>query len=264
MRLLMESYDVADGRVHYADPTVDSNYLQDVVEIVDYIGTKPDTYVLVSLWIDPSFNDLGWPTSDTIEVWEVVAEALVGRPHVLFGLVNEPAENFEGAQDAQVWEAMNDTVAAIRAVEAAAGSDQHIIAVQGTRAWGRHLGYYVENPITAGGGTNIAYEHHSYLPPEEFDEYWAVADETLPVIIGELGPFDNPEVSVSDTNEAIDLAESLDTPWLAWTFHMRCDPSMLVDNSDNSGDSGCGGGMDLEPTDWGTNIRNRLSEPWGQ
>jgi endoglucanase len=261
MRLLIESYDGSDGQVHYRDPSDDAEYLADIVEIVDHIGSKPGVYVLVSLWIDPSFSDLGWPTDETTGVWEVVADALIDRPHVLFGLVNEPESNYDGAQDAEVWQAMNDTVAGIRAVEQARGAPQHIIAVQGTRAWARNLEYYVDNPITAAGGTNIAYETHSYLTTAEFDEIWANPSDALPVIIGEFGPADlggGTEMTLEDATNMMDEAERRDIPWLAWTFHMRCAPNLLVDNSVD----GCGGGMDLEPTAWGQHIMDRLSMPW--
>lgn len=55
---------------------------------------------------------------------------------------------------------MNSAVAAIREREQQLGFPQHIVTVQGTRAWGRVLDYYVANPITAGGGANVVYETH--------------------------------------------------------------------------------------------------------
>src|SRR5690606_13586897 len=206
-------------------------------------------------------NEQGWPTEGTTGVWEVVADAVIDRPHVMFGLVNEPESNFDGVQDAEVWQAMNDTVAGIRAVEEARGVPQHIIAVQGTRAWARNLEYYVQNPITAGGGTNIAYETHSYLKPSAFEQVWAGPSAMLPVIIGEFGPADlgdGTQMTIEDTTALLDAAEQRDIPWLAWTFHMRCDPNLLMDNSGG----GCGEDMDLVPSAWGTHIRNRLSQPW--
>ena len=252
MRLLLESYASADGRVHWANPLEDSDFLGDVVEMVDYIGSKPGVYVLLTLWIDPTFDDIGWPTDETIPVWEVLAEALVDQPHVMFGLVNEPESNVDGALDGEVWERMNSVVAAIRDVEAAHDSPAHIITVQGTRSWARHLGYYVEHPITGGGGVNIAYETHSYMSPSAFDENWIEPSETLPVIIGEFGPF---EMTVDECVVMMDEAESRGIPWLAWTFHQRCGPSLLVDYQG----SGCGADMELTPSDdWGVVIYDRL------
>ncbi len=55
---------------------------------------------------------------------------------------------------------MNSAVAAIREQEATLGMSAHIVAVQGTRDWGRSLAYYVKRPITAGEGVNIVYETH--------------------------------------------------------------------------------------------------------
>ena len=49
MRLSLESYADAEGRVHWASFAKDGEYLDDIVEIVNYIGTKPNTWVLSSL-----------------------------------------------------------------------------------------------------------------------------------------------------------------------------------------------------------------------
>jgi hypothetical protein len=261
MRLLSESYGSADGRVHWAGPLEDPDYLQDLVDIVHYIGTKPGVYALVSVWIHPDLDSMGWPTEDLIPVWEALAGALLDQPHVLFGICNEPQSNYDGSDDAEVWDRMNRVVEAIRAVESANGSPSHIIAVQGTRAWARHLEYYVDHPITAGGGENIAYETHSYLKESEFQRVWIDPSATLPVIIGEFGPADlggGSTMTIDETITMMDEAEVRDITWTAWTFHQRCSPDLLVDQTG----SGCGAGMDLEPTEWGTVIKNRLAEPW--
>ena len=110
--------------------------------------------MLLSLWVDPTFSDLGWPTTDTIAIWQQLAETFKYDHHVIFGLVNEPQANWDGGLDPDCWTAMNNAVAAIRAVEDP--SPPHLVAVQGTGAWARRLDYYVDHPITAGGGDNIA------------------------------------------------------------------------------------------------------------
>jgi hypothetical protein len=56
----------------------------------------------------------------------------------------------------------------------------------------------------------------------------------------------------------MDEAELRDITWSAWTFHQRCSPDLLVDQTG----AGCGAGMELEPTDWGNVIKARLAEPW--
>jgi endoglucanase len=232
-----------------------------VKELVDYIGTKPGVYVLVSLWQDPTFSTLGWPTEQTIPVWQKLAETFKHSPHVLFGLSNEPQANDDGALDAQVWSAMNQTVAAIRAVEDAAGTPRHVITVQGTRQWGRRLDYYVTHPITAGGGQNIAYETHVYNPSTDFAQLFETPARVLPVIIGEFGPADGSLGTVmteADIERLMDRAEALDLPHLAWTFHMRCPPNLLVDSTQNA----CGVDMPLVPTAWGQRIKDRFARPW--
>ena len=241
--------------VHGLGVLADDAYLRDVQAIVDHVGTKPGVYVLVSLWNDDTFTSLGWATPSTLDEWRKLASALKDRPQVLFGIVNEPQSNFDGARDADVWRTMNDAVAAIRAVEDAAGTPHHVISVQGTRAWARRLDYYVGHPITAGGGDNIAYETHVYDPPAMFGELFETPARSLPVLIGEFGPSGMTE---ADTTTLMERAEAIGVPYLAWTFHMRCPPNLLVDNSGN----GCGIDMALAPTSWGMRLRARLLTPW--
>ena len=110
--------------------------------------------------------------------------------------------------------------------------------------------YYVSHPITAGGGKNIAYETHVYNPQTDFKALFEDASLTLPVIIGEYGE--------QDADALWQSAESRDIPYLAWTFHMRCSPSLLADTSGG----GCGVGMKLQPSTWGDKVKARLATPW--
>ena len=260
IRLNLESYPSAQGRYHFGGVLEDASYLKDIVEILTYIGSKTGVYVVVSLWTEPTVNDKGWPTPKTIPVWEKLTTELAHMPHVLFGICNEPKGNDSGSQDKNVWDIMNKIVEAIRAAEKKAGSPNHIIAVQGTRNWSRYLGYYVENPITAGNGKNIVYETHSYLRPSEFSKNWLDPAKKIPVIIGEFAPYDKSwgKMTEEDTIQLMDDAEKRDIPWLAWSFHMRCAPNLIQDNSGG----GCGIGMELVPTDWGNIVRDRLNKPW--
>lgn len=256
MRLVLESYELDEWMVHGDGVLEDAAYLEDIVDIVTHIGTKPGVYVLVTLWVDKHTDDMGWPTEGTYEEWAGLSERLLEFPHVMFGIVNEPQSNYDGTQDAEVWERMNTAVETIRGVEAASGSPKHLIAVQGTRAWARHLEYYVDHPIAAGDGENVVYETHSYIHADEFEEIWIGPSATLPVIIGEFGPTDY--MTLEETSLMMDEAEKRDIPWMAWTFHQRCPPSLLVDHDG----SGCGVDMALTPSEWGTVIQDRLATPW--
>ncbi len=256
IRLNLESYAASEGRMHWRSLLDDPSYLADVQEIVRHIGTKPGVYVMVSLWHDPSFTAMGWPSAQTAVVWKKLAETFSADAHVLYGLVNEPQSNYDGAHNATVWKAMNDTVAAIRSAETARGAPNHIIAVQGTGGWARHLSYYVDHPITAGGGKNIAYEVHVYDPRSEFQSMVTEPAKKLPIIIGEFGPAQG--MTTQDCDALIDLATQLDVAYLAWTFHMRCPPNLIEDGSGG----GCGVGMKLQPTAFGQLIKTRLGQPW--
>jgi endoglucanase len=260
VRLLLESYKdrgPGQGRAHYKGVLEDETYLQDVLRIVEHVGQIPGVYVLVSLWHDPTFGPLGWPTPRTRSVWKKLASALRDSPHVLFGLVNEPEKNDSGELDSEVWTAMNETVAAIRTVEDP--SKRHIITVQGTREWGRVLDYYMAHPISAGAGLNIAYETHVYNRPSRFDELVTRPSKKLPVIIGEMGVVNDKSAVMlpDDVSALIDLAERLDVPWLAYTFHTNCPPNLLVEHIGS-----CGVGAELSPSAWGRIVKERLAIPW--
>jgi Cellulase (glycosyl hydrolase family 5) len=288
LRLVLESY-AADGgfRKHWMGVLDDPGYLAELRAIVSHIGSKPDVRVLLSLWADPTFTpsqDLnrppdpskpegGWPTSipkapglhSTKDVWTRLASTFAIEPHVLFGVCNEPERNYDGTRDAEVWTAMNSVVDAIRAAEAAAGApQQHVVAVQGTRNWARVLDYYVANPITAGGGTNIVYETHVYNPQSDFSALFEGPALSLPVIIGEFGPQLDPTLgpvmTLADCDALMASARVLEIPHLGWTFHHNCGPNMLIDNSGVP--PGCGDGMPLAPTEWGMRMKAGLTIPW--
>jgi hypothetical protein len=65
-------------------------------------------------------------------------------------------------------------------------------------------------------------------------------------------------MSEDDCRTMRESARAREIPHLAWTFHMRCPPNLLVDTSED----GCGDGMDLEPTAWGTILMEGLAAPW--
>ena len=245
IRLDLESYASAGGRVHYKGVLDDPSYQADIVNMVSHISSK-GAYTLLSLWIEPTATETEVPTAATNEVWKKLAEMFKNEPRVLYGLVNEPHND----TDQNVWNGMNAAVQAIRDVESAAGTPQHIIAVQGTQQWARVLDYYITHPITAGGGTNIAYETHIYDPASQFAKLFENPSKTLPVIIGEFGE--------QDVDELMQRAEAAEVSYIAWTFHGRCPPNLIVDNSGG----GCGVGMALTPTAYGQKIKNRLAQPW--
>ena len=210
------------GGPQYRGVLDDPGYLEDVIEIIDYIGTKQNVYVLMSLWIEPSVDSYGRPTDDTIPVWECLAEALKDRPQVMYGIINEPHGPASG--NADLLAVYNRIVAAIRAVEDANGTPHHLIAVQGMQGYSRELYYYQDHPITAGGGENIIYEAHIYNPASEFQKMVVGPSQDLPMIIGEYGPA---YMSIDDCGELFELAQELKIPLAAWSFHSTARPCLL-------------------------------------
>lgn len=232
----------------------DPAYLAQVRDIVDHIGSK-GAKVLLSLWVSPTFDSNGLPTSATNGVLKVLAEEFKNTPYVMFGVCNEPEMNYDGSRDAAVHAAMTAAVNAIREVENANGTPHHLVSVQGTGGWARRLNYYISHPINS---DNIVYEVHVYDPEANFNSMVTVPAQTLPVVIGEFGPVSNPNIGVNmtlnDCQALVNLANSLGVSFLAWTFHMRCPPNLLQDNSSG----GCGKDMALVPTAWGQLLKDNL------
>jgi hypothetical protein len=261
LRLTMESYFPPGARVQFKNAADDPAYLADLVAIVKHIETKPGVYVLLSVWHDPTLDANGWPTARTQKLWKTIVPAFATSPRVLFGVATEPERNDDGAMDAAAWDSFNGAVDAIRQAEG--NGPHHLAVVQGLGGWARRLDYYVSHPITAGGGIDVAYEVHLYDPKAKVDALIAGPAQNLPVIIGEFAPIDDAKLGAHMSNEDVSYlmtqAEAHEIPYLAWTFHMRCPPSLLVDNSNNS----CGAKMALTPTPWGQLFKDRLAKPYG-
>jgi|GEM_PF-992531 len=257
IRLTLESYGAANGMTNYAPVPSDPAFLADIKAIVAHARTKPGLYVLISLWIDPSFTSMGWPTAQTNATWQLLARELKNEPRVIFGIVNEPQANYDGALDSQVWTAMNAAVQAIRDVESQEGTPHHLVSVQGTRSWARRLDYYVTHPISAGLGENVIYETHVYDPIANFGALFEQPAQTLPVIIGEFGPASG-YMTEADCTQLMTRARALEVPHLAWTFHQRCPPNLIQDNSAGA----CGINMALAPTSWGNTFKAGLNVAW--
>ena len=58
-------------------------------------------------------------------------------------------------------------------------------------------------------------------PQSEFQSLFVVPSETLPIVIGEFGPFDG-TMTLADAEALMQLTRTLGLPWTAWNLHMRC------------------------------------------
>jgi hypothetical protein len=257
VRLMMESYSdaTAGGRINYGNAAADAAYLADLERLVDHVAAKPGAYVVLTLWSDPTLNADIWPTAATADLWALLATTFADQPRVLFQLSLGPQSPTDGSQDEALWAALDDTVAAIRAAEQAAGGPPHIILVPGL-VGGTEVEYFIDHPITAGDGAQIAYAVNVDGPPSGFADAFVDAAADLPLVIAMFAPFN--DAPIADSTALMVAAEAAEVPWLSWMFHMRCFPAMLVDNSGGS----CGVDMTLEPTEWGTAVMERLSQPW--
>ncbi len=256
VRLMMESYSdaAAEGRINYRNAAADPAYLADLALIVDHAAGK-GAYVALTVWDDPTLTADRWPGAGSAELWQVLVERFAEDPHVLFSLGLAPESPADGTQDQALWTALDDTVAAIRAAEAELGAPPHVILVPGL-VGGTEVEYFIDHPITAGEGRQIAYVVTVNGPPSGFAAAFVDAAASLPLVVGMFAPFDG--APIADSTALMAAAEDNDVPWLSWIFHMRCFPEMLIDNSGG----GCGVDMTLEPSEWGTAVMDRLSQPW--
>jgi endoglucanase len=257
VRINLESYALASGRIQYRPLGEDRAYLTDLERIVHHIGQKRGVYIIISLWRDPSLSDEGYPTDQTLEILRLLVRSFYDAPQVIFSVSPGVRQNDQGALNQNAWEAMNTAVNAIRDEERTLSPYRHLITVPGLRNLGSDLSYYIEHPITAGNGDNILYETHIFQSQSNFDALLVSPAQSLPVIIGSFGPSETPPRMMTQTDAValIQEAERLSVSWAAWTFHMRCVTSaMLVDETNN----GCGVEMALRPTEWGMAIQAQL------
>ena len=261
VRLDLESYAAAGSRVQWKGLLEDAAYFADVKAIVAHAAKKPGVYLVLSPWLDPTLDASGWPTPHTHDALAQLATAFAHEPRVLLSVAAAPSGNLDGALDPQAWAALDSAVAAIRAAEDAAHGLRHVVLVPGLGGYARRVDYFERHPIAAGAGQNVAYEVHPWNPQADFGDLIEKPAGVLPLLIGEFGPasLNGGTMTAADTTALIDEAERLTVPWLAWTFHMRCPPNLLVDNSAGH----CGVGMPLQPTEWGAVIQDRLARARG-
>lgn len=250
------------GEQQWMNLVDDPAYLADIVTNVTHMAGKPGVYILVTLFADPTMKDntaefdSEWPSSlgDTNSRYTALAEAFYDNPRVLFGLTNEPHGTAD--HDAALAAAYTDAIAHIRAVEDAHGTPHHVVVVQAPEGYARDLTYFVANPLP---GDQIAYEIHPYNPKTDFDQLIVQPAKTLPVVIGEYGPAN---MTDDDITTLWSTAQANDVPYLAWAFHQRCPPNLLVDSASDGCGLAASTGYAFPRTAWGDLLFAHLATPW--
>jgi endoglucanase len=263
VRFDLEAYaDDAGYRMQWKTLTDDPNYLSDILEVVSHMTGKPDVYVMVTLFLDPSIKgnnsdfDSEWPTPAAIPRYEALAETFYDDSHVLFGLTNEPHGSAD--HDPDLAQRYLDAIDAIRAVEKTHGAQEHVIVVQAPEGWARYLDYFVDHPIAR---SNVAYEVHVYNPQTDFDHLLTEPSMTLPILVGEYGPADG-QMTDDDIRAMWTKCQQLEIPHIAWNFHQRCPPDMLNDTASDGCGLSASTNYNFPRTAWGDLFHDYLAKPW--
>lgn len=231
----------------------DPDYRQSTIDLVSYIGSK-GCRVLVAPWDFKGLiiDDQGVPTDAAIATWMAIAADLADQGHVLYGLCNEPEQNYAGADDARRIAQYVKLINAIRSVESSRRKPNHIIVVQALGGWSSNWGSLLRYNF---GDTQIAYEVHEYSHVEYWDTEVFTPAQSKAVIVGEFGPAPNGDyMTNAETRTFMTRMRAAGITWAAWTLHMRCPPNLLVDNSN----WGCGRDMVLALTPWGQAVADNL------
>jgi hypothetical protein len=216
-----------------------STYKTPMTDLIDAIGARPGTYVLVTLRSDTTMSKNGnddatcLPTNATDATYAALVDTFASAPFVMFGISNEPGGNT--LSNATIRAAMDHAVSAIRAEEDKLGVPHHIVSVQGNN-WTSDISFYAQSPLAY---DNVVYEVHGYPPPASSYTY-----PNLPVILGEYG-------SLPDATAFYADVESKQIPSLAWDFesYSDCSPDLLTVNQSASS---------LVPTAWGKTVQSYL------
>jgi hypothetical protein len=258
---LMSFADDGGFRHQWMPITDDAGYLADVKNTVTHMTDKPGVYVMVTVFLDPRIKpengdyDSEWPTPEVTPVYQALAEAFADDPKVLFGLTNEPHGTAD--HDAELADRYVAAIDAIRAVEQRVGGHQHIVVVQAPEGYARYLDYFIANPIQR---DQVAYEVHVYNPASDLDALIRTPHQTLPILVGEHGP--SMYSTTSDIMALWAICQELEIPHIAWSFHLRCPPSMLADSASDGCGLSASTGYDFPRSDWGNLFHDYLAMPW--
>jgi hypothetical protein len=248
--LLRLSLNMSSYPTHVSWLTNPTQYREPMERVINKIGESAGVYVMVTLRSDTSMSVCDasddatcFPEAATNNVYRALVDSFANKPHVMFGLSNEPGGNVKTA--AELRQAMSAAVDAIRARERELGVPEHIVVVQGDD-WTSTIDFYAAQPLTQ---TNVAYEYHSYPPTSS--EYTFT---NIPVIIGEYGGANWQGMSQSVGDAFFRDIEAKRISSLAWYFspYSAVAPALLNVTHD---------ARQITPNSWGTIVRNYLTNP---
>ena len=248
--LLRLSLDMSSYPTHVSWLSNPTQYREPMERVINKIGESSGVYVMVTLRSDTSMsvcdaNDDAtcFPETATNAVYRALVDSFANKPHVLFGLSNEPGGNVKTAPELR--QAMSAAVDAIRARERELGVPEHIVVVQGDN-WTSTIDFYAAQPLTQ---TNVVYEYHSYPPTSSGYTF-----TNIPVIIGEYGGANWQGMSQSVADAFFRDIEAKKISSLAWYFspYSAVAPALLNVTHDAS---------QITPNSWGTIVRSYLLNP---
>jgi hypothetical protein len=227
-----------------------SQYRTHMTNLIDAVGTYPNTYVLITLRSETSMvngsnqqcahggdDAVCIPTAATDDVYRALVDTFKDKAYVLFGVSNEPGGNV--ATNNQLSTAMSHAVGVIRAEEDLLGVPHHLVSVQGND-WTSSIGFYDSAPLPY---DDVVYEYHSYPPQAN-----GYTQANIPVIIGEYGPSGS---SLTFATSFYADVEAKQIPNLAWDLdtYNNCQPDLANVTNTTS----------ITPSPWGQVVKTYLN-----
>jgi hypothetical protein len=253
IRLNLSSFadDAGGSRVQWDDVLGDASYADDLVSLVNYIGTKSSVYVMIGIHEHPSLDERGLPTIATLPVWRKISTLFKNAPYVMYAVAHIPL----GTMDDKAWTAMNDVIDAIRSQETT--DKQHLIAVTGMQTLGDPLAFFRTKPMQ---GENIIYAVTVSAHADTFQSVFLTSAQTLPTLVTGFGPLDDDSMTLDDSVTLMQQAETHEVPYIGSSFAVACGAPLMFTFQDGAHD--CRAAPVMDPSPWGDAMKKQLATPW--
>lgn len=172
-------------------------------------------YIVVHPWFG---ENKSLPNNESIKMWLAFAKRYGDDPHFIFDLFAEPRDiAFEDLRSSY-----EKLIPQVRAV-----APDTLIMVTGLD-WGRDINAWYDNPLPY---NNLVYRANPYNKTGEFESFFGKIAQKLPIFLGEFGTQDKLSMTISDVENLLGYADSLNLGWTAWHFTSTGCPCLLEEES---------------------------------